>query len=104
MRKADIEVREVVCSETGKPITKIPLWMADIKVKFLSDEARQKHTSAMSLPVDMDKPRRIAAKEEEVDDLKGLALPADDDEPVVYEEEELESEVDADDTEDDLEV
>jgi hypothetical protein len=43
MRKPDLEVREVVCSETGKPMPKIPLWMADIKVKFVSDEARQKH-------------------------------------------------------------
>ena len=32
MRKADVEVREVVCSETGKPLAKIPLWMADVKV------------------------------------------------------------------------
>ncbi len=94
MRKADIEVREVVCSETGKPITKIPLWMADIKVKFLSDEARQKHTSAMSIPADLDKPRRTAKdEEEETDDLKGLAVP--DDEDPAYEEEEVEAEEEA---------
>lgn len=43
MRKSDEVVREVICSETGKPMTKIPLWMADVKVKFISDEARQKH-------------------------------------------------------------
>lgn len=43
MRKPDIEVKEVVCSETGKPMPKIPLWMSDVKVKFVSDEARQKH-------------------------------------------------------------
>jgi hypothetical protein len=45
MRKADVDVREVVCSETGKPMAKIPLWMADVKVKFISDEAKQKHPS-----------------------------------------------------------
>ncbi|HLJ55073.1 MAG TPA: hypothetical protein VKT77_08520 [Chthonomonadaceae bacterium] len=46
MRKADVDVREVVCSETGKPMAKIPLWMADVKVKFISDEAKQKHPAA----------------------------------------------------------
>ena len=46
MRKPDVDVREVVCSETGKPMAKIPLWMADVKVKFISDEAKQKHPSA----------------------------------------------------------
>lgn len=49
MRKPDDEVQEVVCSETGKPMPKIPLWMADIRVKFVSDEARQKHPSSMAL-------------------------------------------------------
>lgn len=46
MRRTDEEVREVVCSETGKPMTKIPLWMADIRVKFVSDDARQRHLSS----------------------------------------------------------
>ncbi len=50
MRRPDDEVREVVCSETGKPMPKIPSWMADVKVKFISDEARQRHTSSSSLP------------------------------------------------------
>ena len=45
MRKADVEVREVVCSETGKPISKIPLWMAKVKVKFVSEEAKSRHAS-----------------------------------------------------------
>ena len=101
MRKADIDVREVVCSETGKPIAKIPLWMADIKVKFLSDEARQKHTSNLSLPADLDKPRR-ATKDDVADDLKGIIVPdpAEAEEPV-YEEEEAEDE---DLGEDDLEA
>lgn len=45
MRKADVEVREVVCSETGKPIPKIPLWMAKVKVKFVSEEAKSRHAS-----------------------------------------------------------
>lgn len=45
MRKADVEVREVVCSETGKPISKIPLSMAKVKVKFVSEEAKSRHAS-----------------------------------------------------------
>lgn len=57
MRKPDVEVREVVCSETGKPMPKIPLWMADIKVKFVSDEARQKHPTPIGAP-DLDLPTR----------------------------------------------
>ncbi len=42
MRREDTEVREVLCSETGKPMPNIPLWMADIKVRFISEEARKK--------------------------------------------------------------
>lgn len=59
MRKPDLEVREVVCADTGKPIVKIPLWMAEFtyskehnpegKVKFVSDEARQKNPNAAGL-------------------------------------------------------
>ena len=49
MRKADVEVEEVVCSETGKPMPKIPLWMAGMKVRFISDEARQKHSSVTGI-------------------------------------------------------
>ncbi len=61
MRKPDLEVREVLCSETGKPMPKIPLWMADIKVKFISDEARQKHP-AMAGMADVEPLRRSAAR------------------------------------------
>lgn len=50
MRKPDAEVREVVCSETGKPMPKIPLWMADVDVKFVSDEARQRHAPSHGVP------------------------------------------------------
>ena len=57
MRRSDVEVKEVVCSETGKPMPKIPLWMADVKVKFVSDEARQKHPSPQGL-ADMEPLRR----------------------------------------------
>lgn len=73
MRKPDVEVREVVCSETGKPMPKIPLWMADISVKFVSDEARQKHPTTPGI-ADMEPLRRtIAAAPADVDDAKAVA-------------------------------
>ncbi|MCS6776230.1 MAG: hypothetical protein RMJ43_09435 [Chloroherpetonaceae bacterium] len=53
MRKPDVEVREVVCSETGKPMPKIPLWLADVKVKFVCEEARQRHGSSYSFGNDV---------------------------------------------------
>jgi hypothetical protein len=71
MRKPDVEVREVVCSETGKPMTKIPLWMADIKVKFVSDEARQKHPALTGIP-ELDASPRGVSGGTDMDDLKEL--------------------------------
>jgi hypothetical protein len=71
MRKPDVEVREVVCSETGKPMPKIPLWMADIKVKFVSDEARQKHPALAGIPDLEPAPRGIAGGSD-LDELKEL--------------------------------
>ena len=71
MRVADKEVREVVCSETGKPMPKIPLWMADVKVKFVSDEARQKHPVAHGA-VDLE-PRRSLSSTSDLDELREVA-------------------------------
>ena len=68
MRKADVEVREVVCSETGKPMAKIPLWMADVKVKFISDEAKQKHPSAGL--ADLEPLRRSIVAAGELEEIK----------------------------------
>jgi hypothetical protein len=64
MRKPDVVVQEVVCSETGKPMTKIPLWMAGMKVKFVSDEARQKHPAPLGIP-EIDPIRKGVAGEDE---------------------------------------
>ncbi|MGC4047068.1 MAG: hypothetical protein QM758_25005 [Armatimonas sp.] len=36
----EADVREVRCSVSGMPIPTIPLWYADVKVKFVSDAAR----------------------------------------------------------------
>jgi len=68
LRKPDVEVREVVCSETGKPMAKIPLWMADVKVKFISDEAKQKHPSAGL--ADLEPLRRSIATTGELEEIK----------------------------------
>ena len=68
MRKPDEPVREVTCHETGKPMTKIPLWMADVKVKFISDEARQKHPALPGLS-DIEPLRRNVP---DIDGLKDL--------------------------------
>src|SRR4051812_18773752 len=71
MRKSDLPVREVVCSETGKPMPKIPLWMADVKVKFISDEARQKHPPALGL-AEIEPLRRSQSPLGDIDSLKDL--------------------------------
>ena len=71
MRKSDLPVREVVCSETGKPMPKIPLWMADVKVKFISDEARQKHPPALGL-AEIEPIRRSQSPLGDIDSLKDL--------------------------------
>jgi hypothetical protein len=85
MRKADEQVREVLCSETGKPMPKIPLWMADIKVKFVCDEARQKIAPTMTL-IDPEPLRKSGAPADSP--LSVLAL-GDEPEPEEYEEEEV---------------
>lgn len=87
MRKSDVEVREVVCSETGKPMPKIPLWMADVKVKFVSDEARQKHPTPQGL-ADIEPLRRSGASPvSDLDELKNLdAVVAMDDEEEGFDE------------------
>ncbi len=79
MRKPDLEVREVVCADTGKPMVKIPLWMANFtfskdynpegKVKFVSDEARQKNPNAVGL-ADIEPLRRSFNTSNELDPLK----------------------------------
>jgi hypothetical protein len=71
MRKPDEEVREVLCSETGKPMPKIPLWMAGVKVKFVSDEARQKHPTVPGL-MDIEPLRRGMGAPGDMEELKDL--------------------------------
>jgi hypothetical protein len=72
MRKVDAEVREVVCSETGKPMPKIPLWMADVNVKFVSDEARQKHSASHGM-MELE-PARRGYGATELDEIKDIEV------------------------------
>src|SRR5579862_8046193 len=80
MRKPDVEVQEVTCYETGKPITKIPLWMADVKVKFISDEARQKHPALPGL-ADIEPLRRNIPDIESLKDLDTAGAVIEDHDP-----------------------
>ena len=97
MRKADVDVREVVCSETGKPMAKIPLWMADVKVKFISDEAKQKHPSAGL--ADLEPLRRSAAPQAEPEVKDSVGVDQDEAEPDEPEVDDTEEEAAADDFE-----
>ena len=71
MRKPDLEVREVVCSETGKPISKIPAWMAEVNVKFVSNEARQRHPVPPSI-ADIEPARRLISADKVIDPIKDI--------------------------------
>lgn len=42
----------VTCVDCGKPLEKIPSWLADVKVKFTCEECRTKHRPAFFIPVD----------------------------------------------------
>ncbi len=98
MRKPDLEVREVVCSETGKPMAKIPLWMADVKVKFISDEAKQKHPSAGL--ADLEPLRRSVAATGELEEIKeAVVADLEDSDAESSDAEEIEEEVVAEDFE-----
>jgi len=104
MRKADEIVQEVTCSETGKPMPKIPLWMAGIKVKFISDEARQKHPPSSGF-ADIEAPVRRTSSAAGLDDLKGLdvvdaVVDADADDDF----DEVEAEVEPEEASDDIDI
>ncbi|CCW35416.1 hypothetical protein CWRG_02478 [Chthonomonas calidirosea] len=59
MPKPDEPVQEVRCYKTGKPLPKVPQWLATVKVKFVSDEARQKEPPAPSI---LDSPAPLLAR------------------------------------------
>lgn len=42
----------VTCVDCGKPLDKIPVWLANVKVKFTCEECRTKHRAPLVIPVD----------------------------------------------------
>jgi len=70
-------VEEVHCSECNKPITAIPNWYAQVRVKFICDDCRQKSprlVAAATLPaaaaVPPDETTRIAEVGEVGDEVE----------------------------------
>lgn len=53
----------VVCVDCGKPLEKIPLWLAGVKVKFTCEECRTKHRTPIVIVDD------IPLTEEPAEDL-----------------------------------
>ncbi|GIV15891.1 MAG: hypothetical protein KatS3mg022_1326 [Armatimonadota bacterium] len=43
----------VVCVECGKPLEKIPVWLASVKVKFTCEECRTKHRTPIVIVEDL---------------------------------------------------
>lgn len=43
----------VVCVDCGKPLEKIPIWLADVKVKFTCEECRTKHRTPLVIVDDL---------------------------------------------------
>ena len=82
MAVSELELHEASCSECGKPIPTIPLWLADARVKFQCEECRQKHPRVPGM-ADVDLRRGISSSDE----------PVEMDEPVEEVEDEVEDEV-----------
>jgi hypothetical protein len=60
MAVSELELHEAACAECGKPMSTIPLWLADAKVKFQCEECRQKHPRVPGM-VEMDLRRGAAS-------------------------------------------
>ncbi len=43
----------VVCVECGKPLEKIPMWLAGVQVKFTCEECRTKHRPPLVIMDDL---------------------------------------------------
>ncbi len=67
MALEDLTLHEASCCECGKPISSIPAWLADAKVKFQCEECRQKHPRIPGM-ADLD-PRRGATAVDELGEL-----------------------------------
>ena len=82
----ELILNEASCCECGKPISTIPSWLADAKVKFQCEECRQKHPRIPGM-ADLD-PRRTVSATDELGELDEAAP----DEEEVEEEAEEEAE------------
>ena len=79
-------------------MAKIPLWMADVKVKFISDEAKQKHPSTGL--ADLEPLRRSIVAAGELEEIKeSVVAGLDDADAEVDEVDDTEEEAPADDFE-----
>jgi hypothetical protein len=66
MAVSELELHEAACAECGKPISTIPLWLADAKVKFQCEECRQKHPRVPGM-ADMDLRRGATPSDDSVE-------------------------------------
>lgn len=62
MAVSELELHEAACAECGKPISTIPLWLADARVKFQCEECRQKHPRVPGM-AEMDLRRGVGGDE-----------------------------------------
>jgi hypothetical protein len=95
MTTDELTLHEARCCECGKPISSIPSWLADAKVKFECEECRQKHPHHPGVPEP--ETRRTVPEVEELGDLSEAVEDAGDDE-------ESDEEIGPDDTVEEIEA
>jgi hypothetical protein len=71
MTTEELSLNEASCCECGKPISAIPSWLADAKVKFQCEECRQKHPRIPGM-AELD-PRRTVSASDELGELDEVA-------------------------------
>ena len=67
----ELTLNEASCCECRKPISSIPSWLADAKVKFQCEECRQKHPRIPGM-AELD-PRRTVSASDELGELDEVA-------------------------------
>jgi endogenous inhibitor of DNA gyrase (YacG/DUF329 family) len=56
----------ITCSECGKPMEKVPLWMASVRIRFVCDNCRKVNPQQwFPLPIAEDEEERIAVQGDE---------------------------------------
>ena len=87
MPTEELVLNEAACCECKKPISSIPSWLCDAKVKFQCEECRQKHPRIPGM-ADLDPRRTAAAADDVVDPDVAAEVEEDAEEEVVEEQEE----------------